>query len=197
MSNRNAEPRVNPVTGEIIDDSAAVAPFDHLFPEQRSMSEVDPMSFGSVDELIAAYQEPEPDPRQVALWLLGAQEKDEDDAEESQLSIMLRILGAATKEQALASQEVKGADTLIGEPLEISDVKWKKSTKGEARGVYALITAKWETTGDDVIVSCGGKNVCAQLLRLKAGGHLPVRAAIVKSSKETANGFRPLWLEPR
>lgn len=176
--------RDEPLTGEVL-------------PAVRESKDVDPFAFDSVEALIKAYQEPEPDPRQVAAWLLGTQEKDDDDAEESQISIMLRILGAETKEQALASQEVMAADQLLGETLEIRDIKWKKSTKGEGKGVYALITAHWDTTDRDIVVSCGGRNVCAQLLRLKAGGHFPVKAAITKSSKETAAGFRPLWLEPR
>lgn len=187
----------DPETGEIISNHNDVggAP-DHL-PAVRTGGADVALGYESLEALIAAYQEPEPDPREVAMWLLGGAEKTEDDAEESQISIMLRILGAEGADKILSSQEVIGAQTLLGELLTIQDVKWKKSAVAGATGVYALITAHRETTDTDVVVSCGAKNVCAQLLKLKAARLLPVKAAVTKSSKPTAAGFYPLWLEPR
>lgn len=196
MTNHATEPKVNPVTGEIMDDDTDQPLTGTLLPAVRTETTDVALAYGSLEELIAAYQEPEPDPRQVALWLLGAEEKEDDDAEESQLSIMLRILGAEGVDQILASQEVMGADELLREVLILNGVKWKKSTKGDGKGVYALMMAHRETTDTDVVISCGGKNVCAQLLRLNAGGYLPHKVMVTKSAKPTAAGFYPLWLEP-
>jgi hypothetical protein len=48
--------------------------------------------------------------------------------------------------------------------------------------------------GSNVIVSCGGANVLAQLYRLVKDGRIPEAVTIEESRKPTAKGYRPLWI---
>jgi hypothetical protein len=168
-----------------------------LLPAIRdNVAELDALP-ATLDELIAQYIEPEPDPRQVFLWIAEMGEIESDDEDDPSLSIMVRIMQGTSEADILGAQEIVPADALLGEVITVKDVKFRKSAYTQGAKCYALITAHRETTDSEVLISCGGKNVQTQLLRLRHVGLLPTRASIVKSSKPTANGFYPLWLEPR
>lgn len=187
---------VDPATGEIL-TQATGALEGAVLPAARDGRFELTGPPATLDELIAQYTEPEPGVVEVFSWIMAAAEMPEDGPEDSQLSIMLRIMQGTVPDEILGSQEVMSAGDLLGETLHINGVKFKRSSFSEGAACYALISAHRETTDTDVVISCGGKNVQTQLLNMRERGFLPFKAAVLKASKPTANGFYPLWLEPR
>lgn len=195
--------RINSVTGEIIDpvreidDTVVDATTGELLPAVRGTSTELADLPGTLDELIASYIEPEPDPRQVFMWINEMAEMAAEEEEDPSLSIAIRIMQGSTAADILGAQEVIPADELLGEAITVKDIKFRKSSFTDGSKCYVLITAHRETTDSEVLISCGAKNVQLQTLRLRHLGLLPIRCAITKASKATANGFYPLFLDPR
>lgn len=117
------------------------------------------------------------------------------DPAEVSTDIVRRIL-AGEGEQALAQRTTTKARDVLDTPLEIRGVRWLRSgIEDNPVGVYALIDAVELGKGEELLVTCGGQNVMAQLLVLARDGVLPVKAYI-EQMPETARGYRPLWLRP-
>lgn len=116
-----------------------------------------------------------------------------EDPEAVQVDIIKRIL-ASKGEEALAQRTPTKARDILGVALEVRGVRWMRSGIADnPLGLYALIDASRGDTGDDVLVTCGGQNVMAQLLVMVRDGVLPQVCKIVEAA-ETARGYRPLWL---
>lgn len=188
----------NPVTGEIIDTPADEqgTPDVPAVPDSvalgRELATL-PTDFG---ELAAYFAEPEPDPREVVAWIMGTQEVEQTDPEDTTRAILARILAATTADELLTGHRVVHAQDTLNIPLEIIAVKWQRSTMEGAANVYAVLTANIIGTTDQITVTCGGRNVMMQLLNASHRGFLPLRCIIQKSQKPTESGFYPLWLEP-
>jgi len=113
------------------------------------------------------------------------------DPEEASRTIIRSILEA---DDPLAGLEVTPARELLGVPIMLSEVEWRNSDYSESGpGIFAIMRGRLED-GSDVVVSCGGANVLAQLYRLVKDGRLPEAVAIEESRKPTAKGYRPLWI---
>jgi hypothetical protein len=119
-----------------------------------------------------------------------------DDPDEIARQIIVRILKADDVEQVLEPAGALGARDLLGVPLEISAVRWQRSSLDGGPALFALIEAQRLDEGEPVVVTCGGRNVLAQLLRLAQLSAFPQVVRIVEAERETSRGYRPLWLVP-
>lgn len=148
-------------------------------------------------ELADFFTQDEPSPMEVARWIFEPDQMEERDPEESARAILARIFAADTAEEILATREVTHAQDILNEAINIQSVKWQRSDFQQGSSCYAVVTATRVTDDSPVTITCGGRNVMGQLLKLSMNGHLPRRAAITQSAKPTARGYKPLWLEPR
>lgn len=110
--------------------------------------------------------------------------------------IMERILAAESFEEAFTSQKVPAwRDAYPEKPVKVLSVHFNRSTieGGQGPAVYAIVDLVDLASGEQATVSCGGRNVLAQLLKMLKEGWQdnPVRL----TSKKTAEGYQVLWLE--
>lgn len=150
----------------------------------------------SVEGLLALFAQEEPTPKEVMSWILEPEQMEERDAEESARAIIARIMFSETVDDVLATSKATHAQDVLGIAFEISAVKWQRSDHQQGSSCYAVITATDLACDEKRVITCGGRNVMTQLLKLSMMKVLPVRARIVKTDKPTANGYHPLWLEP-
>jgi hypothetical protein len=117
------------------------------------------------------------------------------DPAEVATDIVRRIL-TSEGEQALAQRTTTKAAEVLDKPLEIRAVRWLRSgIEDNPIGIYALVDAVDLGNGEELLVTCGGQNVMAQLLVLDRDESLPIKAYL-EQMPETQRGFRPLWLRP-
>lgn len=108
--------------------------------------------------------------------------------------IASRILEASSINEILNQQTNLKVEDIEGEPLTIQSASFMSSGFKEGPGIYAIIQAVRENTGEVVNVSCGGTNVLAQIIRAMQLGAMPFRAYFARAANPTANGYYPLWL---
>ena len=111
-------------------------------------------------------------------------------------AIVERILGAETFEEAFSPQELKGWQELVDVPVRVLGFKLNPSTAasgGTGPSVYAVVDLVVLETGEQETVTCGGRNVLAQLVKALEKGWLgnPIRLI----AKPTAEGNTALWLQ--
>lgn len=116
------------------------------------------------------------------------------DPQEAGAAIAARILSAESADDVLTMAGTLSADDVLGKPFVLRDFRFMKSAHAEGSPVYALIEAAMIEDGEVVPITCGGRNVCAQIARLADLKALPVEVKLVRTEKPTANGFYPLWL---
>lgn len=119
-----------------------------------------------------------------------------EDPLEIQRAIFARIMEAETPEEVFAQAGTTPWQDHIGRPFIVHAIRWLNSSYEEGAPVYALVEAADPETGEAVLLSCGGVNVMAQLLKLRGLDALPLAVKLMQAPKETAQGFRPLWLAP-
>jgi len=114
----------------------------------------------------------------------------EEDSEGAATAIVRGILESS---DPLARVEAVGGRDLIGVPLRVTDVEWRNSDlEGEGLGIFAVMHAT-QQDGTQVAVTCGGRNVLAQLYRVARDGTFPVDVSF-SESKPTAKGYKALWI---
>lgn len=131
-----------------------------------------------------------------AAMLLGEVEVRMSDPAEAAEAIMRGILAA---EDVAAVFEMAGttpAKELLDVAIIVTDYRFMRSEHDDGAPVYALIDAARDDTGEALKVTCGGRNVLAQLLTLGRLHALPRRCKIIEAGKPTARGFKPMWLQP-
>lgn len=109
-------------------------------------------------------------------FLFEPGEKAEEEMSGTYQSLIEQILSAETPDQILTPVEVKQPRDVVGEPLEIFDMRLQRSDYDVGSPLYASIEAKSVETGEPVVVNCGQKPVMAQLVRLKQLDSFPFRA---------------------
>lgn len=134
--------------------------------------------------------------QQDAQALLGEVEVRLADPDTIATAIMARILEADDVSAVFEQAGTTPAADLKDVPLELRDYVLMRSEYEQGAPVYALIDAMRLDTGDVIKVTCGSRNVLAQLVTMGRLGALPRRAAITEAGKPTAQGFRPMWLVP-
>jgi hypothetical protein len=125
------------------------------------------------------------------------------DPASASLAMVERILASESAGDVLAKSDTTPAKELDGVPLEVSAVRWMGSKYRDADGegaqgpaVFALIEAKRLDTGTAVLVTCGSLMVMAQLYKLRQIDALSSQPVKIVVKPATANGYRPMNLEP-
>lgn len=162
----------------------------------ESVSPDDPRAKAELDAMLAQIVGEEPSAQEILQAIVGGESLPETNAQQSQAGIVARILGAEGADKVLDMGEPTKAEELEQVPLLVNGVSWQRSTFEEGPGVYAVIDAVREDQNEPLKVTCGSVNVMTQLLKLQTMGAFPQKVKIVKSSKPTASGYYPFWLQP-
>lgn len=117
-----------------------------------------------------------------------------DDPEQAAVAIAQEILNSQSAQDVLRSRETVPAAELLDIPIEVTTVRFNRSDFDQGPSLYALMRAIILETGEVVIVTCGGRNVLAQLYRLCQLEALPTRVRITRAKRATSAGYNPLWL---
>lgn len=106
------------------------------------------------------------------------------------------MLEAETPEQALAAgATVSFEDGLMGRPIEVRDLVFRKSTlKGEVP-VFALIDGYDMTEGTELTITCSAAQVLRTLGVWKVKGWLPATFVVDKAESKTSEGFTPYTIK--
>jgi hypothetical protein len=120
----------------------------------------------------------------------------EEDPEQVAFEIVQRILAATNVDEVLARRQVLSADDVLQIPITVTAVRWHRSAYDQRERMYAMVEASRTDNREPLLISCGGRNVMAQLWRLGELDAFPCALKFGKSEKPTANGYFPLWLEP-
>lgn len=115
------------------------------------------------------------------------------DPEVMSRAIAERILGSETFEEAFTAQSLPAWRELEGVPVIVRDVRFNRSGF-EGQSLYAVVDiAPVDQTLPPTTVSCGGKNVMAQLYVMVKNGWQDRPVQLI--SKRTTEGYDALWLE--
>lgn len=117
-----------------------------------------------------------------------------EDPDAAARAITERILNATTIEEILGQPEVRHARDLLDVPVLVNAVHFNQSDFEEGPGFYAIVDVEDPDTGDTFAVSCGGRNVMAQLYALAKIDAFPAKVKITQARKPTRQGYWPLWL---
>jgi hypothetical protein len=134
--------------------------------------------------------------REVEAFLTSVDAQINDDPAAVAASIVASILAAPDAESVLQQASTTAAEDVLGQRLLIRGQRFNKSDKADGPGFYALIDAV-NDDGEVMLITCGARNVMAQIYRLSELNALPCHAAIVQQEKPTAAGFYPMSLEGR
>jgi len=117
------------------------------------------------------------------------------DPEAMSRAIVERIMNAETFEEAFQPQELKSWSDYLDKPVLVRTFKLNNSTfEGEGgSSVYAVVDIADATTGEIDTVTCGGRNVLTQLVKMLEKGWLDKPVKLI--AKQTAEGYQALWLQ--
>lgn len=134
--------------------------------------------------------------REVEAFLTSVDAQVNDDPAAVAASIVASILQAPDAQSVLQQASTTQAVDVLDQRLLIRGQRFNKSDKADGPGFYAIIDAVSDD-GEVMLITCGARNVMAQIYRLGELGALPCHAAIVQQDKPTAAGFYPMSLEGR
>lgn len=118
----------------------------------------------------------------------------EDTPTDAARQIVQDILDATTAEEVLTEAEVIHARDIIDEPFVALSVRLLNSAyDGEGIAIYAVIEAA-DDAGEPMIITCGARNVVAQLWQLSRLNSLPRRVKIVERGKARNGKSAPMRL---
>lgn len=117
------------------------------------------------------------------------------DPEQVTLDIIARILKAETVEDVLGTSTATHARDYLNVPFLLTGVRFNRGDFADSgTNFYALLEGA-DDNGEPLVVSCGAKNVIAQSWKLADMGALPLSVVLKESPRQTANGYKPMWLE--
>lgn len=128
---------------------------------------------------------------------LAAAETDaaEVDPDEISMQIIGRILAATTVDDVLGGAGALHARDYLSTPFTLLGVRFNRSGfGGDGPAFYALLEGA-DNAGEAVVITCGARNVIAQAWKLRDLGALPLRVQIRESERETAAGYKVMWLD--
>lgn len=114
---------------------------------------------------------------QVAETLLHGNDLDIVSSDDVQDDMVSRILTADTLAGAFASFESVSASDLEGVALEVTGVAWMRSAFKDGPKVYALLRCTLDESGDEVVVSMGGRTTMAAFLWAQQHEAMPIKGA--------------------
>jgi hypothetical protein len=135
------------------------------------------------------------DDSQLAAFLAAGKAAVVSDPQEAALEIVRRILAAPDAEAVLVQQEAIHARDVLNETLHVLGFDVNESDFTEGGPSFYMLVNCVDNDGVPYRVTCGAINVMAQLFRLGQLNAFPLDARIVESAKQTAAGYRPMWLE--
>ena len=109
--------------------------------------------------------------------------------------IVERLLAAETFEELFQPQSVPAWRDMMDVPVFVRDVKLNRSTIAGSTGapVYAVCELERLDNASRVTVTCGGRNVLAQLVKAMEKGWLDRPVKLI--GKPTGEGYTALWLQ--
>lgn len=139
-----------------------------------------------------------PNPKGIALAykaiLDGEQIPFEGDPQAVSRAIVERIMAAETFEDAFKPQELDAWRNHLDRVVLVRDFHLNPTTFENENGasVYAVCDLVDPVTGEEFTVTCGGRNVMTQLVKMHERGwqDKPVKL----TGKKTAEGYQALWL---
>lgn len=119
----------------------------------------------------------------------------EEDPDEVSRKIVMQLLSASSDDELTIGTAI-GWKELLDIPIDIQGFRWRKSDFEEGAPVYVLVAGVRCDTGEYLpAITTGSYNVMAQLSNLAQRGQLPGAVwQLTESTKQTAAGFKPLWL---
>lgn len=133
---------------------------------------------------------------EVEKFLTAVMDQSVDDPAAVSTAIVASILQAKSVDEVLNRQNTVDASSVVGQRLAIRGARWMRSDLQEGPGFYALIDAA-NDDGEPLLITCGSRNVMAQVYRLIELNALPCYAAIEESERATAAGYHPMSLVGR
>lgn len=119
-----------------------------------------------------------------------------EDPDQIAKDISARILSAESMDAVFQQGEVTHAKDLAGQPFFITGCRWQKSQYAEGGPqVYALMEIDYPDGESSALVTCGSRNVMAQLFWCWKRNEWPQHPMTIDLQK-TAQGFDTMWLVP-
>jgi len=117
-----------------------------------------------------------------------------DDPEVVSRAIVQRILDSDTFEDVFAPQDLKAWGDFEGVPVKVQTFHLNRSAFAGEGGssIYAVVDMTILSSGEVVTVTCGGRNVLAQLVKMLEKGWFD--RPVTLTSKPTAAGYSAQWL---
>jgi hypothetical protein len=81
-----------------------------------------------------------------------------------------------------------------GRVITVHDMRARESDFEGPLGLYLILDATDNATGEKVLISCSSQMSMVQLVTLRKRGQLPVKVEVVEKDKPTKAGFRPIHL---
>lgn len=112
--------------------------------------------------------------------------------------------GASIIQAVLNTVDVQGLDNpwdakepekLCGEWLIITEASRSISTYAEGLGVFLVVTAVREDSGEEIVFTTGSMAVVAQIVRAYTIGAIPLRAKMLMAERASKKGYFPMHLE--
>lgn len=119
----------------------------------------------------------------------------ERDPDQVAMDIIRRILDATSVDDVLGGAGATHARDFLGRDFALTGVKFNQSSFDSAGPAFYALLEGADGNGEKVAITCGARNVIAQAWKLRDMDALPVVVQLVESPRETAAGFRPMWLE--
>lgn len=117
-----------------------------------------------------------------------------DTPEDAARGIVEDILSATSAEEVLDEAEVIHARDMLDVPFVLISARFNNSTAGgNGIAIYAMLDAALDT-GERALISCGARNVVAQVHRLMQLNSLPRRVRIVERGVAQQGQNRPMRL---
>lgn len=129
---------------------------------------------------------------QVADVLLNGTDLGVVDENAMTQDMVQRILESETLEDAFSNFTSVPAKDIEGVLIDINGVAFARSAFEQGPAVYALLNAKRHDTGEDVVVSMGGRTLMAALVWAMRHRAMPFQGSFVQR-KSNANPERSYW----
>lgn len=129
--------------------------------------------------------------RQFAQMAMAIPDADGSGAER----IVLSILNAKTWDDVDAPWDKSAKDDIIDKEMWIHSIMRRPSSFADGLGIFLVVRAKIEATGEETVFSTSSVSVVAQLAQLYLLDAFPVLATLRKSDRPTERGYWPEHLE--
>lgn len=125
--------------------------------------------------------------------LEGTAEVPEQDAESAQAAIRNRIRESEDMDSVFGEQELEAWQDYIGEVFTVHGFHLNRSSFEEGSPVYAVVTVSRQGSDEKTLLTTGGSNVLAQLVKALERDWFPLNLVMVEKATSTA-GRKTYWL---